>query len=81
MKKLNLYSGAVRGGSGESTDPPKILEPIEEKLETETLSWFSSIPIPLGQKPSILIPLCVIPNVASVKNHKSTFKVCNFGSK
>ena len=30
-----ISSGHVRGGSGGSADPPKILEPIEKKLEFE----------------------------------------------
>ena len=33
-KKFRI-SGAVRGGSGGSADPPKMLKPIEEKLEIE----------------------------------------------
>ena len=32
---LDLTSGGVRGGSEGSADPPKILEPIEKKLENE----------------------------------------------
>ena len=31
-------SGLVRGGSGGSADPPKILEPVEKKLEIDILS-------------------------------------------
>ena len=37
-RKLNfatISSGGVRGGSGGSADPPKVLEPIEKKLEIE----------------------------------------------
>ena len=40
--KLNFQvyvnSGLVRGGSGGSADPPKILEPVEKKLEIDILS-------------------------------------------
>ena len=32
------YSGLVKGGSGGSADPPKILEPVEKKLEIDILS-------------------------------------------
>ena len=32
------YSGHVRGGSGGSADPPKILEPIEKKQGIDILS-------------------------------------------
>ena len=35
---LYINSGHVRGGSRGSTDPPKILEPIDKKLEIEILS-------------------------------------------
>ena len=31
----SLISGGVRGGSEGTADPPKILEPIEKKLEME----------------------------------------------
>ena len=31
------YSGLVRGGSGGSADPQKILEPEEKKLEIDIL--------------------------------------------
>ena len=36
--KLYINSGLVRGGSGGSADPPKILEPVEKKLEIDILS-------------------------------------------
>ena len=32
---MSHNSGGVRGGSGGSADPPKILEPIDKKLEIE----------------------------------------------
>ena len=38
LKIAMLNSGLVRGGSGGSADPPKILEPVEKKLEIDILS-------------------------------------------
>ena len=36
LKDISTFvSGGVRGGSGGSADPPKILEPIEKKLKIE----------------------------------------------
>ena len=35
---ISYSSGLVRGGSGGSADPPKILEPVEKKLEIDILS-------------------------------------------
>ena len=38
VAKPTTISGLVRGGSGGSADPPKILEPVEKKLENDILS-------------------------------------------
>ena len=36
-KNTLVFSGLVRGGSRGSADPPKILEPVEKKLEIDIL--------------------------------------------
>ena len=51
-------SGDVRGGSEDRPIPLKFWN-LQRK------SYKLGIPIPLGKKASILIPLCEIPNVAS----------------
>ena len=55
--KQNIqFRGVVRRGS----DPPKIWDPKEKKLEIE----HPDLDLPIGQEPIILIPLSEIPNVA-----------------
>ena len=38
MRYFMVISGLVRGGSGGSADPRKILDPVEKKLEIDILS-------------------------------------------
>ena len=74
FKLTTLCRGPVRGGSGGSIDPPRILENRIKELKTELFSWIFGILTPLCVIPSILTPLSEIPNRASAhvfKNAKS----------
>ena len=65
LKNWSHIRGPLRGGSGGSIDPPRILENIIKEVKIELLSWIFGILTPLCVIPSILTPLSKIPNRAS----------------
>ena len=64
-----LSRGPVRGGSGGSIDPPRILDNIKRGLKIGLLSEILHILTPLSVIPGVLNPQSEIPNMASVTKY------------